>query len=142
MSPWSPFLIKNAKVQNAPNSPTIPIFKTLSNVPYPPREERKWEPLRGTPGGKKIPAYLGIDVGSISTNVVVTDENIKVLSKRYLITAFRPIEAIRQGLKEVSEEVGPLVEIKGVCTAGSGRPGRTPARRSLQASPPTPETPA
>ncbi|HXZ37678.1 MAG TPA: acyl-CoA dehydratase activase [Thermodesulfobacteriota bacterium] len=85
------------------------------------KKESQWEPLRGTPDGKKIPAYLGIDVGSISTNVVVTDENIKVLSKRYLMTAGRPIEAIRQGLKEVGDEVGHLVEIKGVCTTGSGR---------------------
>ncbi|HSR12314.1 MAG TPA: acyl-CoA dehydratase activase-related protein, partial [Thermodesulfobacteriota bacterium] len=75
----------------------------------------------GNGDGKKIPAYLGIDVGSISTNVVVTDENINVLSKRYLMTAGRPIEAIRQGLKEVGDEVGHLVEIKGVCTTGSGR---------------------
>ncbi|MCJ7496410.1 MAG: acyl-CoA dehydratase activase-related protein, partial [Deltaproteobacteria bacterium] len=73
------------------------------------------------PGEKKIPAYLGIDVGSISTNVVVLDENKKVLSKRYLMTAGRPIEAIRQGLKEVGDEVSHLVEIKGVCTTGSGR---------------------
>ncbi len=64
---------------------------------------------------------MGIDVGSISTNVVVLDENKKVLSKRYLMTAGRPIEAIRQGLKEVGEEVSQLVEIKGVCTTGSGR---------------------
>jgi predicted CoA-substrate-specific enzyme activase len=85
------------------------------------KKESSWEPLRGTPGAKKIPAYLGIDVGSISTNVVVMDENKKVLSKRYLMTAGRPIEAIRQGLKETGEEVGHLVEIKGVCTTGSGR---------------------
>ncbi len=80
-----------------------------------------WQPLVPPPGGKKIPAYLGIDVGSISTNVVVLDENKKVLCKRYLMTAGRPIEAIRQGLREVGEEVGHFVEIKGVCTTGSGR---------------------
>jgi len=80
-----------------------------------------WAPLREAPAGGKIPAYLGIDVGSISTNVVVIDENKKVLSKRYLMTAGRPIEAIRQGLKEVGEEVGRWVEIKGVGTTGSGR---------------------
>ncbi len=85
------------------------------------KKEISWDPLRSIPDGKKIPAYLGIDVGSISTNVVVTDENIKVLSKRYLMTAGRPIEAIRQGLKEVGDEVGHMVEIRGVCTTGSGR---------------------
>jgi predicted CoA-substrate-specific enzyme activase len=85
------------------------------------RKESAWEPLRGGPESRKIPAYLGIDVGSISTNVVVMDARKKVLSKRYLMTAGRPIEAIRQGLKETGEEVGHLVEIQGVCTTGSGR---------------------
>lgn len=71
--------------------------------------------------GKKIPAYLGIDVGSISTNLVVIDEQGRVLAKRYLMTAGRPLEAVRQGLKEIGEEIGHLVEIKGVGTTGSGR---------------------
>ncbi len=69
----------------------------------------------------KIPAYLGIDVGSLSTNVVVIDENKRVLARRYLMTAGRPIEAVRQGLEEIGDEIGDLVEIKGVCTTGSGR---------------------
>ncbi|MCX5907875.1 MAG: acyl-CoA dehydratase activase, partial [Deltaproteobacteria bacterium] len=81
----------------------------------------EWQPFQGVAGGKKIPAYLGIDVGSISTNVVVIDENKKLLSKRYLMTAGRPIEAVRQGLREVGEEMGHWVEIKGVATTGSGR---------------------
>ena len=39
-----------------------------------------------------IEAYLGVDVGSVSTNVVVIDNKLRVLSKRYLPTAGRPIE--------------------------------------------------
>jgi predicted CoA-substrate-specific enzyme activase len=70
---------------------------------------------------ERIPAYLGVDVGSISTNVVVMDAKKQVLSKRYLMTASRPIEAVRRGLKEVGEEIGDLVDIRGVCTTGSGR---------------------
>ena len=100
------------------------------------REEREgWEPLFLAPhhrgekskvyplpaGKKKIPAYLGLDVGSISTNLVVIDERGRVLAKRYLMTAGRPIEAIRQGLKEIGEEIGDRVEIQGVGTTGSGR---------------------
>jgi predicted CoA-substrate-specific enzyme activase len=84
-------------------------------------EEIRWEPLIRASATKKIPAFLGIDVGSISTNLVVIDENKRVLSKRYLMTAGRPIEAIRQGLQEVGQEVGPFVEIEGVGTTGSGR---------------------
>ncbi|MBN1766674.1 MAG: hypothetical protein JW860_15575 [Sedimentisphaerales bacterium] len=71
--------------------------------------------------GATIPAYLGIDVGSISTNVVVMDEEKRVLSKAYLMTASRPLEAVRQGLSIVSKDVLGLVEIRGVATTGSGR---------------------
>jgi len=66
-------------------------------------------------------AFLGIDVGSISTNVVVIDSQKKVLAKRYLMTAGRPIEAVRKGLEEVGQEVKDLVYICGVGTTGSGR---------------------
>ncbi|MBW2038989.1 MAG: CoA activase [Deltaproteobacteria bacterium] len=69
----------------------------------------------------KIPAYLGLDVGSISTNLVVIDEEERVLAKSYLMTAGRPIEAIRQGLQEIGEEVGDLVDIQGAGSTGSGR---------------------
>src|SRR4030043_1191742 len=75
--------------------------------------------LSGNPG--RIKAYLGIDVGSISTNLAVIDEKGRLLSKRYLMTAGRPIEAVMQGLTEVGGEVGDKVEIMGVGTTGSGR---------------------
>ena len=70
---------------------------------------------------EKTEAYLGLDVGSISTNLVVIDREKRVLSKRYLMTAGRPIEAVRAGLQEIGEEIGDRVEIKGVGTTGSGR---------------------
>jgi len=73
------------------------------------------------PPDKKIEAYLGLDVGSISTNLVVIDKEKRVISKRYLMTAGRPIEAIRIGLEEIGQEIGDRVEIKGVGTTGSGR---------------------
>ena len=71
--------------------------------------------------GKKVEAYLGIDVGSISTNLVVIDCDHKVLAKRYLMTAGRPIEAVRQGLQEIGGEIRDRVQIQGVGTTGSGR---------------------
>lgn len=72
-------------------------------------------------GTQRIPAYLGVDVGSISTNLVVIDAERRVLAKRYLMTAGRPIEAVRQGLAEIGAEIGDRVEIRGACTTGSGR---------------------
>jgi len=68
-----------------------------------------------------VEAYLGIDVGSISTNLVVIDRDRRVLSRRYLMTAGRPIEAVKQGLEEVGAEVAGKVKICGVGTTGSGR---------------------
>jgi predicted CoA-substrate-specific enzyme activase len=89
---------------------------------------RRWEDknfLTSQPlnfiSSQKIRAYLGIDVGSISTNLAVIDENGQLLSKRYLMTAGRPIEAVKQGLDEIGREVGDKVEILGVGTTGSGR---------------------
>lgn len=72
-------------------------------------------------GQKNIDAYLGIDVGSLSTNVAVIDKNNNVLSRRYLPTASRPLEAIKRGLSEVGEEIGNKVVIRAVGTTGSGR---------------------
>ncbi len=70
---------------------------------------------------QKVRAYLGVDVGSISTNVVAIDENWNVLSKRYLMTGGRPLEAVQRGLDEVGAEIADFVEILGVGTTGSGR---------------------
>ncbi len=68
-----------------------------------------------------VDVYLGLDVGSLSTNVVLIDDDNNVIARRYLPTASRPLEAIRRGLSEIYEEVGDKVEVKGVGTTGSGR---------------------
>ena len=65
--------------------------------------------------------YVGIDVGSLSTNVVAIDEDGQVLARRYLKTAGKPLEAVKQGLKEMGEELGPQVKVLGAGTTGSGR---------------------
>ncbi|HSW61976.1 MAG TPA: acyl-CoA dehydratase activase [Dissulfurispiraceae bacterium] len=69
----------------------------------------------------RITAYLGIDIGSISTNVAVIDEHGNLLAKQYLMTAGRPLEAVKKGLADAAAEVAGLVEIAGVGTTGSGR---------------------
>ncbi|MBU0765213.1 MAG: CoA activase [Bacteroidetes bacterium] len=72
-------------------------------------------------GKNKIPVYLGIDVGSLSTNVVLIDEQFNVVARRYLKTAGRPLAAIRRGLEEIYEEVGEKIEVIGAGSTGSGR---------------------
>ncbi|MEO5359826.1 MAG: acyl-CoA dehydratase activase [Nitrospirota bacterium] len=69
----------------------------------------------------KIMAYMGVDIGSISTNLAVIDKEGTLLARRYLMTAGRPIEAVMQGLVEIEKEIGRDVEIAGIGTTGSGR---------------------
>jgi predicted CoA-substrate-specific enzyme activase len=68
-----------------------------------------------------VEACLGIDVGSVSTNIVlVTSEN-KVLHSVYIRTKGRPIDAVKEGLKEIYKAVGNKVKVVGVGTTGSAR---------------------
>lgn len=65
--------------------------------------------------------YLGVDVGSVSTNLVLIDENCEVVQWIYLRTRGRPIEAVQKGLLELKGLIGSEVEIAGVGTTGSAR---------------------
>ena len=65
--------------------------------------------------------FLGIDIGSVSTNLVVIDEERNVLKEIYLRTEARPIEVVGTGLKIIQEELGDKIRICGVGTTGSGR---------------------
>ncbi len=67
------------------------------------------------------PIYIGVDVGSVSTNFVVLDVNSQVLSARYLRTRGEPIKAIQSGLKSISKDLEDDVEVKGVGSTGSAR---------------------
>lgn len=71
--------------------------------------------------GSRIPVYLGLDIGSLSTNVVLIDVNDNVVARRYLPTASKPLNAIQLGLKEIFEEVGDKVVVKAAGSTGSGR---------------------
>ena len=73
------------------------------------------------PNDQPIAAYLGLDIGSVSTNVVAIDEFGTVIHDVYLRTAGRPIEAVQQGLAEVERIWGSRLQICGVGTTGSGR---------------------
>jgi predicted CoA-substrate-specific enzyme activase len=65
--------------------------------------------------------YLGVDVGSISTNVVAVDPSGRLLASEYLMTAGRPLEAVKQGLRLVHGTLGDRCEVLGLGTTGSGR---------------------
>ncbi len=78
-------------------------------------------PYAPPPGNAPIPVYIGIDIGSVSTNVVVMDANGALVHEIYLRTAGRPIEAVQQGLTEVEQAWGKRLTVLGVGTTGSGR---------------------
>jgi predicted CoA-substrate-specific enzyme activase len=84
------------------------------------REHVKDTAVKAAPG-KKIEAYIGIDVGSVSTNLVATDAEGNVLHEIYLRTQGRPIEVVDAGLREIEEVLGDVLDVKGVGTTGSGR---------------------
>ncbi len=72
-------------------------------------------------GKDKVRVYLGLDIGSLSTNVVLIDEKHRVVARRYLPTAGKPLEAIQKGMTEIFDEVGEEVIVLGAGTTGSGR---------------------
>jgi len=73
------------------------------------------------PAAGKVDAYLGIDIGSVSTNLVVIDTAGNLLHEIYLRTQGRPIEVVNSGLAEIEREFGDRLNILGVGTTGSGR---------------------
>lgn len=65
--------------------------------------------------------YLGIDVGSTSTNLVVIDDQNRVVYNSYLRTAGKPLEAVEQGMTALKQALGQDFQIKSIGTTGSGR---------------------
>ncbi len=66
-------------------------------------------------------AYLGIDVGSVSTNLVIQDQAGKIITGLYLRTKGRPVETIQSGLQQIVQLIPEQIRISGVGTTGSGR---------------------
>lgn len=68
-------------------------------------------------------AYLGVDVGSVSTNLILLDPKKPpteaVVWKKYLRTQGAPLVVLQEGLRSLKEEGS--WEILGVGTTGSGR---------------------
>ncbi|NLM50494.1 MAG: 2-hydroxyglutaryl-CoA dehydratase [Clostridiaceae bacterium] len=66
--------------------------------------------------------YLGVDVGSVSTNVVAIDEAGEVLFSKYIRTNGQPIEAVKRGFSDLYENIKNRgYNVCGVGTTGSGR---------------------
>lgn len=66
-------------------------------------------------------AYLGIDVGSVTTKFAVLDEHDELVTSLYTRTLGRPVDIIQSAMKEIAGRLSPDVEIRGVGTTGSAR---------------------
>jgi predicted CoA-substrate-specific enzyme activase len=64
--------------------------------------------------------FLGIDVGSISTNLVLTDPAGSVLFTLYDRGVGNPIRSVQDCLRKLQAEMPPEARVAGVCTTGSG----------------------
>ena len=66
-------------------------------------------------------AYLGIDVGSVTTKFAVLDKDNGLVTTLYLLTQGKPVEMVQQGLKQIGQQLPVDAEICGVATTGSAR---------------------
>jgi predicted CoA-substrate-specific enzyme activase len=78
-------------------------------------------PYEFPPDGAVIDTFLGIDVGSVSTNLVVLDQAGEVVKAIYTKTQARPVEVVDAGLAEIRDEIGDRIRVLGLGTTGSGR---------------------
>jgi len=70
---------------------------------------------------KKIPVFLGIDIGSTTIKYALINENREIIDKEYRQTSGKPIEMTQTLLKILKDRLGDTIDIKGVATTGSGR---------------------
>lgn len=66
--------------------------------------------------------YIGIDIGSVSTNVVAIDSLGEVVFARYIRTNGQPINSVKEGMAQLKDEMKDEdCEVCGVGVTGSGR---------------------
>ncbi len=63
---------------------------------------------------------MGVDVGSVSTNIVLINKNNEVVYKEYLRTQGKPIDILKDGIGRLAKEAG-YNNIHGAGCTGSGR---------------------
>lgn len=64
--------------------------------------------------------YIGVDVGSVSTNIALLDESGSLVDSSYLRTRGSPIEAVKEGMRALRRAHQDF-EVIGVGATGSGR---------------------
>ena len=65
--------------------------------------------------------YLGVDVGSISTNIAVINESRDLIESVYIRTEGKPVNSVQKGIKLMKEKLKKDLEITSAGTTGSAR---------------------
>ena len=99
--------------ESAPRRATLEVLTRHATV------ERRAEPedIHDEP----VEGFLGVDVGSVSTDLVLLDAEGALLSSVYLPTRGRPVDVLRDGLALLQSRFRGGLTIAGCGTTGSGR---------------------
>ena len=119
-------LMPEGRLWQAENPPLPTITATLSQTTTAKRLTIELVDFAQAPGHDlhaqgPIPVYLGIDVGSVSTNLALLDEDGWVLDEIYTRTDGRPVQVVQRELAGWQEKWGDRVIVRAVGTTGSGR---------------------
>ncbi len=122
-----------AREQNITTKPTLEALKSITEkgafsflsapklelikTDFPEDNEVKPLPKRS----KRVPGFLGIDIGSTTTKYALIDENRRIIDKEYRQTMGKPIEVTQALLRVLRDRLGDSIDIRGVATTGSGR---------------------
>ena len=107
-----------AALERAQDRPRVDHLKPL----IPQKADRETaDHYYGIEPGDRIDVFLGVDVGAVSTNIVLTDGKGRLVAKQYWYTRGEPVETVRAGLEEMAQRVGSGVRVCGVGVTGSGR---------------------
>jgi predicted CoA-substrate-specific enzyme activase len=68
-----------------------------------------------------LKAYLGIDVGSVTTKFAVLDGGDNLIDSVYLPTGGRPVAAIQEGLRQLAGRLPEGIDVRGTAATGSAR---------------------
>lgn len=109
-------LLGSVKQQTLPRLHPLADEGYLPGVGYSLREV-DWEATSHNP----IACFLGVDVGSTSTNLVLLDQSHSLLDAQYLRTRGDAKLAVREGLTSLKERLDGKIRILAVGVTGSGR---------------------
>ncbi len=65
--------------------------------------------------------FLGVDVGSISTNLALIDDSKELIESVYIRTEGKPVDSVQNGIKILREKLGEDLDVTGAGATGSAR---------------------